>query len=110
MVARMRDDSVVVNMINPGLCHSQLGRDSGIGLALMKMVMARTTEVGSRTLVAGAAAGEESHGAYMTDGKVNNGALSAFVRSGEGKKVQEKAWGELREILEEIRPGVTGNL
>ncbi|GFF73507.1 hypothetical protein CNMCM6069_008456 [Aspergillus lentulus] len=108
--ARMRDDSAVVNMVNPGLCHSQLGREAGIRLALMKMVMARTTEVGSRTLVAGAAAGEESHGAYMTDGKVDNSALSDFVRSEEGKKVQEKVWGELREILEEIRPGVTGNL
>ncbi|KAF7114455.1 hypothetical protein CNMCM5793_008759 [Aspergillus hiratsukae] len=110
MVARMRDDSVVVNMLNPGLCHSQLGRDAGIGLALMKMVMARTTEVGSRTLVAGAAAGEESHGAYMTDGKVDNSALSDFVRSEEGKKVQEKVWGELRGILEGIKPGVTGNV
>ncbi|EAW23604.1 putative short-chain dehydrogenase/reductase family protein [Aspergillus fischeri NRRL 181] len=110
MVARMRDDSVVVNMVNPGLCHSQLGRDSGIGLALMKMVLARTTEVGGRTLVAGAAAGEESHGVYMTDGKVDNRALSAFVRSEEGKQAQEKVWGELGEILEEIRPGVTDNL
>ncbi|GIJ84820.1 hypothetical protein Asppvi_003671 [Aspergillus pseudoviridinutans] len=110
IVARMRDDSVVVNMLNPGLCHSQLGRDLGFKLALMKIVMARTTEVGSRTLLAGAAAGEESHGAYMTDGKVDNGALSDFVRSEEGKKVQEKVWGELREILEGIKPGVTGNL
>ncbi|RHZ57469.1 putative short-chain dehydrogenase/reductase family protein [Aspergillus thermomutatus] len=110
MAERMRDDAVVVNMLNPGLCHSQLGREAGIGLALMKMVMARTTEVGSRTLVAGAAAGEESHGAYMTDGKVDNGALSSFVRSEEGKRAQEKVWGELREILEEIKPGVTSNL
>ncbi|GIK02023.1 hypothetical protein Aspvir_006066 [Aspergillus viridinutans] len=110
MVARMSDESVVVNMLNPGLCHSQLGREGGILLALMKMVMARSTEVGSRTLVAAAAAGEESNGAYMTDGKVDNGALSKFVRSDEGKKVQEKVWGELREILEGIKPGVTGNL
>ncbi|RLL96299.1 hypothetical protein CFD26_102788 [Aspergillus turcosus] len=110
IVARMRDDSVVVNMLNPGLCHSQLAREAGIGLALMKMVMARTTEVGSRTLVAGAAAGGESHGAYMTDGKVDNGALSDFVRSEEGKEVQEKVWGELTQILEGIQPGVTANL
>lgn len=110
IVQRLRDDSVVVNMLNPGLCHSQLAREAGIRLALMKMVMARTTEVGSRTLVAGAAAGEESHGAYMTDGKVDNSALSDFVRSEEGKEVQEKVWGELTQILEGIKPGVTGNL
>jgi NAD(P)-dependent dehydrogenase (short-subunit alcohol dehydrogenase family) len=110
IAARMRGDSIVVNMLNPGLCHSQLARDLGIRLALMKMVLARSTEVGSRTLVAGAAAGDESHGAYMTDGKVDNGALSDFVRSEEGKRVQEKVWGELREILERIEPGVTSNL
>jgi retinol dehydrogenase-12 len=34
---------------------------------LMSAIIARTTEVGSRTLVAGVAGGEESHGAYMAD-------------------------------------------
>ncbi|KAH1360553.1 hypothetical protein KXV22_002782 [Aspergillus fumigatus] len=31
-------------------------------------------------------------------------------RSEEGKQVQAKVWGELREILEEIKPGVTDNV
>jgi NAD(P)-dependent dehydrogenase (short-subunit alcohol dehydrogenase family) len=110
LVARMKDQSVVVNMLNPGLSHSQLGRDAGVGLKILKMIMARPTEVGARTLVAGAGAGEESHGKYMTDGKVDDSALSKFVRSEEGKKVQEKVWGELSEILEKIRPGVTSDL
>ncbi|OGM44715.1 putative short-chain dehydrogenase/reductase family protein [Aspergillus bombycis] len=107
MVAQGAGDSVVINMVNPGFCHSRLGREMGLMFTLLKIVFARSTEVGSRTLVAGAASGEESHGAYMTNGKVNNTALSLFVRSEEGKKTQIKLWGELVEILEAIEPGCT---
>lgn len=97
---------VVINMHNPGLCHSELGRNAGFALWLMKKVAARSTEVGSRTLVAGAAGGPESHGAYMTDGKVANDALSSFVRSKEGEKTQKQLWKELSDILEKVKPGV----
>ena len=107
MVAQGAGDSVVINMVNPGFCHSRLGREMGLVFTLLQLVFARSTEVGSRTLVAGAASGEESHGAYMTNGKVDNGALSPFVRSEEGKNTQMKIWGELVEILEAIAPGCT---
>jgi NAD(P)-dependent dehydrogenase (short-subunit alcohol dehydrogenase family) len=102
----VRGSEVIVNMINPGLCHSQLGREIGWQLTLMKMVLARTTEVGSRTLVAGATAGLESHGSYMTDGHVENSAFSPFVRSEEGRQAREKLWAELEVILEGVRPGI----
>jgi retinol dehydrogenase-12 len=36
----------------------------------MSAIIARTTEVGSRTLVAAVAAGEESQGSYMADCRV----------------------------------------
>ena len=98
---------VILNNLNPGLCHSELGRDGPLLLTIMKFFLARSTEVGSRTLVAAAAAGEESHGKYMTDCKVAEGALSPFVRSQEGDEVGRKVWAELRGILEEIQPGVT---
>ena len=62
--------TVTLNLINPGLCHSELARDSGWGLTIMKFFLARTTEVGSSTLVAGAAAGHHAHGQYMGDSKV----------------------------------------
>lgn len=58
---------VIINYLNPGLCHSELGRDAGWGLYLMKLAIARTTEYGSRTLVHAAYAGPESHGQYMSD-------------------------------------------
>ena len=101
---------MILNTLNPGLCHSELGRNAGLGLAIIKALLARTTEVGSRTLVAAAVAGQESHGKYMTDGQVNDGAIASFVTSENGRKASEKVWKELKEILESIQPGITSNL
>ncbi|KAK3723676.1 hypothetical protein LTR37_001557 [Vermiconidia calcicola] len=101
---------VTLNMLNPGLCHSELSRDSGMMLEVIKFFLARSTEVGSRTLVAGAMAGEESHGTYMSDGIVADEHLSPFVRSEEGKKAQEKVWTELKGVLEGMEEGVTEGL
>lgn len=106
LVNRMSESEVVVNMVNPGLCHSQLARDLGFGFWLFKLAVARSTEVGSRTLVAGATAGPDSHGTYMTDGRSANTALSSFVRSPEGQEAQRKLWCEFVGILEEVHPGI----
>ncbi|KAL6402706.1 hypothetical protein AUP68_14039 [Ilyonectria robusta] len=70
--------------------------------------MARTTEVGGRTLVHSADAGEESHGQYMSGCRVKE--PSAFVRSKEGAEVQERVHKELIGILETIQPGVTNKI
>ena len=107
---KLEGSGVILNMLNPGLCKSELSRDGGLVLAIMKFLLARTTEVGSRTLVAAAVAGPESHGNYMTDAKVDNAVLSEFVRSKDGKEASDKVWKELSGILESIQPGVTSNL
>lgn len=107
---KLEGSRVILNMLNPGLCHSELARDAGIVLKIMKFLLARTTEVGSRLLVTAGAMGQESHGKYMTDGKVDDGALSDFVRSEEGSRAAVKVWKELSEILEAIEPGVTSNV
>lgn len=57
--------SVILNLIDPGLCHSELAREAGWGLYFFKLLFARTTEAGSRTLVTGGTAGTDSHGQYM---------------------------------------------
>ncbi|KAJ5115370.1 hypothetical protein NUU61_001129 [Penicillium alfredii] len=106
LAGRVRGSEVIINMINPGFCHSQLTREAGWTMWAMKLVLARSTELGSRTLVAGGAAGLESHGSYMTDGHVENTALSPFVRSDEGRQAREKLWLELSPILESVRPGI----
>ncbi|CAL5865889.1 uncharacterized protein PFLUO_LOCUS95 [Penicillium psychrofluorescens] len=110
LAGRTRGKEVIINQINPGLCHSQLGRDAGWQLWLLKAVIARSTEVGSRTLVAGATAGMDSHGAYMTDGCVENTAFSPFVRSDEGYQARQKLWKEVSDIFEGIQPGIMQDL
>lgn len=111
MAPLMENSGVVLNMLNPGLCHSELSRDGPWILEVLKFLLARSTEKGSRTLLASATAGKESHGKYMTDAEVDDAALSAFVRSKEGEETQKRVWGELKGILEgEVEEGVLKNL
>lgn len=108
LAPRFAEAGVILNMVNPSFCHSELLREVDKWyVALFKWFLARSTEEGGRTLVAAAATGTESHGAYMNNGVTDNGSLSEFVRSEEGKKAEKKVWGELAEILEGIQPGIT---
>lgn len=77
-------------------------------LTIAKALIARTTEVGGRTLVHSAAAGGESHGQYMSECKVKE--PSTFVRSEEGTIAQKRVHKELMDILESIQPGITQNI
>jgi retinol dehydrogenase 12 len=98
---------VILNTVNPGLCHSGLLRERGtVGIIFKTLLHARSTEKGSRTLVLATGAGPESHGAYMSGGVVTE--PSGWTRSAEGKETGEKVWAELRPMLEAIQPGVTG--
>ena len=99
---------VTINCLNPGFCHSELGREAGWNLYIMGLLLARSTEVGSRTIVAAAEVGPGSHGMYMSESLVTE--PSEFVRSVEGAQVQKKVWAELTAKLEKIVPGVTANL
>jgi len=105
LAERITGTGVTVNMVNPGLCHSRLARDLGWGFWMFKQVFARSTEVGSRSLLAGASADTNSHGAYMSDGAVAQNMLSRFVTSEEGLATQKKVWTQMSEILEGISPG-----
>jgi NAD(P)-dependent dehydrogenase (short-subunit alcohol dehydrogenase family) len=105
-----KGSNVTLNMLNPGLCHSELSRDSGFALTILKFFLARTTEVGSRTLVHSAIAGGETNGVYFHDGLPGDEYLSPFVTSEDGKTASAKVWKQLSKILESIQPGVTGVL
>lgn len=61
---------VIINYLNPGLCHSELSRDSPFFLTIMKFFLARSTEHGSRSVVNAVEAGEESQGQYLSDCQV----------------------------------------
>jgi hypothetical protein len=71
----------------------------------MRFFLARTTEVGSRTLVHAGSQGVESHGEYLSDCEITQ--PSAFVTSEEGKESQERVWKELVGKLEGIQSGIT---
>ena len=109
------EPDVILNMLNPGLCHSSLARNAdgvqGWVLWLMKLVLARSTEVGSRTLVHGATAGRETHGKYLSDAQVADPEMvSKLVKSEEGAEAQKKIWKELVEKLEKIEPRIMANV
>jgi retinol dehydrogenase 12 len=103
---------IIINTVNPGYCVSELQRHATpvlyFFLKLGGLILARTTEAGSRTLFAGAVAGEESHGMYMSDCKVKE--PSAFVRSEDGVKTQTKVYEQLLKLLEGMEPGITKNV
>lgn len=69
-LAPVSESGVVMNVVDPGLCKTNLTRDVSlfdrIKGWLAKATMGRTSEMGSRTLIHGIAATEESHGKYLT--------------------------------------------
>ncbi|KAL5325283.1 hypothetical protein ACEPPN_006408 [Leptodophora sp. 'Broadleaf-Isolate-01'] len=101
--------SVIINCMTPGACKSDFHREtSGIGSiiqSILDALIARTTEAGSRTLVAGVTAGEESHGAYMADCKVAE--PGPLVLGFDGKTLQQSLWHQLVRQLEDIQPGIS---
>lgn len=101
---------VTLNFVNPGFCRSELLREmsGNPAVKLMVAVLARTTEVGSRTLVHAGYAGPETHGKYMSDCRITD--CAKLVEGKGGAEVQRKVWGELERKLNEIEPGVTRNL
>ncbi|KAK2754524.1 hypothetical protein FQN54_006925 [Arachnomyces sp. PD_36] len=107
-------DSVAINVLNPGFCQSELARNATgfihVMITLQKLIAAKSTEQGSRTLVSAAASGAESHGKYFHNGVIDDDALSPFVRSTEGKDAQKKVWKEITQKLEGIQPGILQNL
>lgn len=66
---------VVVNSLTPGFCRSDLTANAhgiaAVGFWILSKATARTTEAGSRCLVAAVSKGAESHGQYINDGEVD---------------------------------------
>ncbi len=61
---------VVVNILNPGLCKTELSRNADwkgrLIIGTMRLALGRTAEEGSRTLLHAAVAGPDSHGKYLS--------------------------------------------
>ncbi|CAI6332012.1 unnamed protein product [Periconia digitata] len=99
---------VTINIANPGLCWSELGREAtGWGFYLVRLVLARSTEVGSRTVFHGGASGAETHGKYLNDCKIEE--PTAPVTGAAGKEGQERISAEVLRAIDAIQPGVSKN-
>lgn len=87
---------LTVVSVNPGLCHSSLTRHAkGFhkpAITLFKYLFARTSEMGSRTIVWGALGGknEAVHGRYLDSCQV--GEESDWALSKDGQKMQDTIW------------------
>jgi len=99
--------SVTVTAVNPGWCKSQLFREAkhsvqGFFISLFATFIARTTEVGSRTLVWAAVGGssEAVHGKYTASCDVEE--ESDFSLSDGGMEVQERLWKETIAVLAKV--------
>ena len=68
-IAPVAKTGVVLNALSPGLCTTRLDRSAGfflkVQIAIMRALLARSAEEGSRTLLHAATAGKESHGCYL---------------------------------------------
>ena len=89
---------VIVTAVNPGFCKSQLGRNRSLVNRtfgkIMEVLLARTTEEGSRQLV-WAAVGGAGRESELRGGFVSNANLrevSDYVLSDEGTVVQTRVW------------------
>ncbi|KAJ4368242.1 hypothetical protein N0V83_006598 [Neocucurbitaria cava] len=110
-----KESKVVISKVTPGACQSGLFRDDMGWLeamiqSIMVKLIARTTEVGSRTLVHSVKPDLEdsAHGAFLMDCRVaSNGSR---VDSAKGQS-EQKRWIEgLFPKLESIAPGCTSVL
>ncbi|CAI6100754.1 unnamed protein product [Clonostachys chloroleuca] len=103
------ETGVIVNMTAPGLCSTGLGHDARpftrIWVNTARAMMARTAEEGSRAILFGAVANEESHGKLLAGCKIKDYWVPDWVTNKDGQQLQEKIWAELAGRLEETSPG-----
>ncbi|RAL04556.1 NAD(P)-binding protein [Aspergillus ibericus CBS 121593] len=110
LVSRLKTPSpppVIINLVNPGLCTSNLDRrgpQPPLLMRILRRILDRTTEVGGRTFVLAAAAPLSSHGEFQSDGANQN--VEAWIYTDVGKRAQKKVFEQTVKILEARRPGV----
>ncbi|KAK2773329.1 short-chain dehydrogenase reductase family [Colletotrichum kahawae] len=105
---------VVITMVAPGLCTTGLGRDARTLTKIMhevvRAMMARTAEVGSRTILHGLMVGEEGHGKLLSGCKIKEFWVPDWFCNDEGQRLQKAIWKELVAKLEQVQPGCISQL
>jgi len=102
--------SLAANSVNPGFCLSTLRREAPWPFKIIEdaiaWIFARTTEVGSRTLVHAALWGskDDVNGKFLSNSRVEEECDYAFSK--EGKEVEARIWAETVQVLQEADPRV----
>ena len=73
----------------------------------LQYLVARSTEIGSRALVAGACAGLGSHGKYMSD--CVNLEPAGWIQTEEGARLQRRVYEQTMDVLEKVEPDISKN-
>jgi retinol dehydrogenase-12 len=114
MLQSKDESQVVLNMVEPGYCQSQLLRDPALPwytqaiMAVGSATVAHTSEQGSRTYISAATAGWKSHGIYQEDCELST--PHEFVDSEEDGRLQTRVYGELMGISESGKPGISQSI
>ena len=100
---------VIMNLVAPGLCSTGLGKEARTFTKIVhggiKAMMARTAEEGSRTILHGLVAGDESHGKLLSGCQIKEFWVPEWVSNAEGQRLQKNIWEELTKRLEKTQPG-----
>ncbi len=100
-------NTVVVNVVNPGWCKSEISRSRappGFMERATFLLIGWTGEKGSRVIVYAATMGAESHSRYITECELKS--HSEYMRSEEGMASQKRVWKDLMARLERLTPEV----
>ncbi|KIM22319.1 hypothetical protein M408DRAFT_332958 [Serendipita vermifera MAFF 305830] len=88
---------VILNSVNPGLCRSELMKN-------VPPLTKWTAEEGAKNLLWGSLEDNIPPGSYISSCRVID--PSGYVLSEEGKKIQEKVWNEVGDLLVNVVPEV----
>lgn len=110
----VKQSRVTINMVAPGLCSTGLGSDARIFTKIIhegiRAMMARTAEMGSRTILHGLVAGEESHGKLLSGCEIKEHWVPKWVIDSEGQRLQKEIFKELVDKLNKVQPGILSQL
>ncbi|ORY74750.1 hypothetical protein BCR35DRAFT_353776 [Leucosporidium creatinivorum] len=100
-LAELAGDKVVVNVVNPGLCETELGRDLPRIMVMIMRWLARTAEQGARNIAWAATEDTSAEpGAYVSVQAVK--PTSPFTHSNEGKEAEAKVWEEMVALWKKV--------
>ncbi|KAL3455535.1 NAD(P)-binding protein [Aspergillus heterothallicus] len=105
-------NKIVINSLDPCFCKTNLTTETTgalkIFFTIFERLFARSAEEGSRLVVQTASAGRETHGGYMRAGSLREYIPS--INDADGVRKREAFWDLLCRKLEELEPGILGNL